>query len=60
LKLDILKHIIKVKLDEEKAREEEALKKAKKEKILKIIQMKEEQSLMEMDLDELKSMVKDL
>ena len=60
LKLDILKHIIKIKLDEEKAREEESLKRAEKEKILKIIQMKEEKELMEMDLDELKSMVKDL
>ena len=60
LKLDIVKYIINTKLEEQKAREEEAVKKAKKEKILRIIQMKEEKELMDMDLDELKSMVESM
>jgi len=60
LKLDIVKHIIKVKLDERKTAKDVLLKKQQKEKILAIISDKEDESLKGMDVEDLKKMVADL
>lgn len=60
LKLNIVKHIIKVKLDEVEVRENQATIKAKKEKILGIIADKEDENLKGESVDELKKMLADL
>jgi chemotaxis signal transduction protein len=60
LKFDIVKHIIKVKLEELEARETAAATKAKKEKILNIIADKEDDSLKNTSVDKLKEMLADL
>jgi len=58
LRLDILKHIIKVRLGEEKAAKDAVLAKERKSKILDIISEKEDDSLKELSVKDLKKMVK--
>lgn len=59
-KFSIVKHIIKVKLDEIREAEELCAKRGKKEKILNIIAKKEDESLESESLDDLKKMANEL
>lgn len=60
LKIEIVTYIVNVKMEERKKREEEAANKEKKEKILKIIEEKQDESLKNTDLEELKKMANQL
>ena len=60
LKVQIIKHIVKTKLDEADARETKALKAEKKQKLLKVISEKKEKVLYDMPVDELEKLVNDL
>ena len=60
LKFDIVKYVIKVKLEEIEASEKRAETKAKKEKILEIIADKEDTSLRNKSAASLKKMLEDL
>ena len=60
LKVQIIKHIVKAKLDEADARETKALKAEKKQKLLKVISEKKEKVLYDMPVDELEKLVNDL
>ena len=59
-KIDIVKHIVSVKLEERAAREEEHSKKAKKQKILEIMAEKQDADLHNASMDELKKMLDEL
>jgi hypothetical protein len=59
-KFEIVKHIIKVKLDEIQKNEEKEVKASKKEKLLNLIYEKENEELKSKSLDELKLMINDL
>jgi len=58
LKLEILKHIIGVKLTEAQAKEDGVLRKEKREKILKIIADKQDDSLNSKSIEELEELLK--
>lgn len=60
LKLDLIKHVIKIRQAETAARVLEKDNKDKKQHILSIIAAKKDQKLQEMDLSELEDMVKTL
>ena len=60
LRLAILKHIIKVKLDENEAHKKAAENAAKKQKLLELIHAKEVEEISNLPIDELKKMVADL
>ena len=60
LKFDIVKHIIEVKLEEKAAKALVAENRAKKERILEIIERKQSRELEETSLEDLQKMVKDL
>ncbi len=60
LKVQIIKYIVKTKLDEDAARETKALKAEKKQKLLKVISEKKEKVLYDMPVDELEKLVNDL
>lgn len=55
LMFDIVKHIIEVKLKEKERKESQVAKKAKQEKLLKLMEKKQEQELEEKSMDELKA-----
>lgn len=57
LKFNIVKHVIDVKLAEQKARAEARQVKEKKQRLLGIIADKEDQALKDMSLDDLKKML---
>jgi len=60
LRLDLLKHVIGVKIDEIENAEKLAAKKAQKERILDIIEEKEDEKLASKSVSELKKMIKKL
>lgn len=60
LKLDILKYIIKVKIEENEARKNLAERKAKKEKLLEILAKKEDASLEALTPEEIKKQLEEL
>jgi len=60
LMLEVLKYIIKVKLAEAQNKQDAKLLRLKKEKILDIIASKEDESLMNTDIADLKKMLADL
>lgn len=60
LKLDILKHVIKIKLEEMAAKEKEAENRAKKAKILDIISDKEDDKLKNTSINNLRKMLNEL
>lgn len=60
LKFDIVKHIILVKLQEQKDRATAAAKKEKKDKLLELIQRKQEGALEEMSIADLQKMVDEI
>ena len=57
LKVDLVKHIVAVKLEEQKVREAEAEKATRKERLLEIIADKQDEAYRDMDIDELKNLV---
>jgi hypothetical protein len=60
LKINIVKHIVKTKLQEDEARENALLKAEKKRKILGIIAQKQDAELSELSTEELTRMVNEL
>ena len=60
VQIAIVKHIVSVKLEEQKAREEAAAKKARQQKIMSIIATKEDEALQNSSVDDLKKMLDDL
>lgn len=60
VQIAIIKHIVSVKLEEQKAREEAATKKAQKQKIMSIIATKEDEALQNSSVDDLKKMLDEL
>lgn len=60
LRLDIVKHIIKVKLEENDAAKKKAERKERKEKLLRAIAAKQDESLQQASLEELQAMVDEL
>lgn len=59
LQVDIVKHIVSVKLAEREAAEKRAERKARKQQILGIIKEKQNAALYDMPLEELKALVSD-
>lgn len=60
LKIDIVKYIVQVKLDEEKQRVKSLENKQKKEKILSILSVKQDEDLQNKSPDELQAMLEEL
>lgn len=60
LKLEVLKHIIKVKMEENEARKNLAEKKAKKEKLMEILAKKEDASLEALTPEEIRKQLEEL
>lgn len=60
LQVELVKHIVKVKLAEKKANEEKVEKAVKKQKILSVIAKKQDEALLEMSEDELKKLVEEM
>lgn len=60
VQIEIVKHIVSVKLKEQKAREEASAKKAQKQKIMSIIATKEDEALQNSSVDDLRKMLDEL
>lgn len=60
LKVGIIKHIVKVKLEEKKEQEDKLLKAEKKQRLLEIIAKKQDKALEDMSIEDLTKMVEDL
>ena len=60
VQIDIVKHIVSVKLAEQEAREKAAAKKAQKQKIMSIIATKEDEALKNSSVDDLRKMLDEL
>lgn len=60
VQIEIIKHIVSVKLKEQEAREKAAAKNAQKQKIMSIIATKEDEALQNSSVDELKRMLDEL
>ena len=58
--IEIVKYIVGIKLDEEKARKEAKAKKEQKQKIMEIMSTKKDEALQNMSLDELQKMLNEL
>ena len=60
VQIEIIKHIVSVKLTEKEARESELAKKEQKQKIMSIIAAKEDEALRNSSVEDLKSMLEKL
>ncbi len=60
MKIEIVKHIVSLKLEEKKARLEEKEKKEQKQRILEILSTKKDESLQNKSVDELQALLSDL
>lgn len=60
VQIDIVKHIVSVKLAEQEAREKTAVKRAQKQKIMSVIAAKEDAELQNSSIDDLKKMLDNL
>lgn len=60
VQIEIVKHIVSIKLKEQTAREEAAAKKAQQQKIMSIIAAKEDEALHNTSVDDLKKMLDEL
>lgn len=60
ISIEIVKHIVSVKLCESQERELAAVNKAKKEELLKILQSKEQQELLNKSPEEIRKMIEEL
>lgn len=59
-KIEIVKHIVSVKLEEQKARQEAAVKKEKKERLMSIIATKKDEALQNASIEDLEKMLSEL
>jgi len=59
IKIEIVRHIVDVKLKEKKAKEEEAALKKRNQRIAEIIADKEDEALKNMPIDELKKLIQE-
>ena len=57
LKVDIIKHVVKTMLEEQKVKEDNVKAKAKRDRILDIIADKQDEELLDLSVDELKGML---
>ncbi len=60
LRMDILKHVIKVRMDENQAKQDALAKEQKKAKLKELIQRKKDEALDSLSLDELEKQLADL
>lgn len=60
LQIGIVKHIVKIKLKEQEDRENDAIKREKKQKLLSIMAEKQDKALYDMPLEDLEKMAKEL
>lgn len=60
MKIDIVKHIVDYKIKETESKEQEIKRKAQKQKILEILNEKENQDLKNMSVEELKEMLNNI
>lgn len=60
LKIDLVKHVVTVKLQEEEERKDKTMKLAKKQQLLEIIEQKQNQEFTNMSLEELQELVSNL
>lgn len=60
VQIAIVKHIVSVKLEEQKAREKASIKKAQKQKIMSIIATKEDEALQNSSVEDLRKMLDEL
>lgn len=60
VQIEIVKHIVSVKLAEKEAREKESAKKAQKQKIMSIIAAKQDEALQNSSIDDLQKMLDEL
>ena len=60
MKVDIVKHIVNYKIKETETKEQEIKRKAQKQKILEILNEKENQDLQNMSVEELKEMLNNI
>lgn len=60
LKVEILKHIVKVRLDEQKAREDDSLRRARKQQLMEIIARKQDEELEGKSIEELNELISNL
>lgn len=60
VQIEIVKHIVSVKLTEKEAREKASAKKAQKQKIMSIIAAKQDEALQNSSIDDLKKMLDEL
>lgn len=60
MQIEIVKHIVSVKLAEKEAREKASAKKAQKQKIMSIIAAKQDEALQNSSIDDLKKMLDEL
>jgi transcriptional antiterminator Rof (Rho-off) len=60
VKIEIVKHIVKVKLEEENSRLKAKAQKEQKQKIMEILSVKQDESLQNKSVDELKAMLEEL
>ena len=60
VQIEIIKHIVSVKLAEKEARESELARKEQKQKIMSIIAAKEDEALRNSSIDDLKNMLENL
>lgn len=60
VKIEIVKHIVSVKLAEKEAREKASVKKAQKQKIMSIIAAKQDEALQNSSIDDLQKMLDEL
>lgn len=59
-KIEIIKYIVQIKLDEEKVRKQAKENKEKKQKIMELMAKKQDESLQNMSMEELKNMLDEL
>lgn len=60
VQINIIKHIVSVKLEEQEAREKAAAKKAQQQKIMSIIATKEDEALKNSSVEDLRKMLEEL
>ncbi|MFS0643777.1 hypothetical protein [Siminovitchia sp. 179-K 8D1 HS] len=60
VKIKIVKHIVKVKLEEEESRQQAKVKKEQKQRIMEILSQKQDESLQNKSIEELKALLEEV